>query len=142
LLNHDVFFIFFSKRLSWSYNPGHGSLNIGFSFYWVILVSWPEGHEFVTLPRIHVFRWELGFMICFNLLFIRLSWSHNLEIVLNGLTHIDFTHFYVIFLIKTFTNSIIQHRVWQRWLRIELHNLFWFALYGVISVLWPKSRIW
>jgi hypothetical protein len=31
-----------------------------------------------------VFDWELGLMICFGLFFIRLSWSYDPVIVLNG----------------------------------------------------------
>jgi hypothetical protein len=78
----------------------------------------------------------------FCLFFIMLSWSHDSRIVLNGLTSIDLIHFLCSFLIKIFTNYIVQYCVWQSRLRIELHNLFKFAFYSVILVSLLKLRIW
>jgi hypothetical protein len=49
-----------------------------------------------------VFDWELGFIIYFGLTFMRLSWPHDLGIMLNGLTHIDLAHFLCYFLINFF----------------------------------------
>ena len=85
-------------------------------------------------------------MICFVLLFVRVSWSYNSGIVLNELINVDLAHFYVIFLIKSFTNFIIQYWVWQGQLGIELDNLFWLTIYGVIYevilVPWLRKWVW
>ena len=89
-----------------------------------------------------VFDWELGFMTYYALLFIRLFQSHDLKMMLNRLTRVDLTYFCIIFLIRFFTNFVVQHWVWQGWLGIELYELFWFVLYEIISVSWPDSQIW
>jgi hypothetical protein len=83
-------------------------------------------------------------LFCFN--FVRVSWSYNSGIVLNELINVDLAHFYVIFLIKSFTNFIIQYWVWQGQLGIELDNLFWLTIYGVIYevilVPWLRKWVW
>ena len=99
---------------------GPSTLNF---FFIVLSSSHDSGYEFVTPPNSSfniVFHWELRFMICFNLLFIRLSWSHNLKIVLNGLTHIDLTYFYVICfdllsieLSQSYDQSLILFQIWS-----------------------------
>jgi hypothetical protein len=43
-----------------------------------------------------------GFMICFGLVFIRLSQSHDPGMVFNGLTQVDLAYFLNHFLIKFF----------------------------------------
>ena len=62
-------------------------------------------------------------MIYFSF-FIRLSRSHDHEIVFNGLTRVDLSHFLCHFLIDIFINLIIQHWVRHGRLGIEFHNLF------------------
>jgi len=60
----------------------------------------------------------------FWLFFIRLSIPHDPRIVLNGLTLVDMSHFLCYFLIKIYINFIVQHCVWQGWLKIKFHDLF------------------
>jgi hypothetical protein len=105
-LGHLFYFIFLRGYL------GLMSFNIRFVFYWVVPISWPGLRiwqvNLVDLidffPSIY---WELGLMIYFGLIFMRLFWPHDPKIVLNRLTHIDLAYFYAIFLIKFFINSIV-----------------------------------
>jgi hypothetical protein len=51
--------------------------------------------DFFKIPSFNiVFEWELGFMIYFGLIFMRLSRLHDPRIVFNELTHIDLYHFF------------------------------------------------
>ena len=115
------FFYFLSKRLSRYHDSGHGSVNIGFAFYCAVPVSCPKSRvwranlvdsvfliDFFLISSFNiVFDEKLSFMICFILFFVRLSWSYNSRIMLNELINADLAHFYVIFLIKSFSNFII-----------------------------------
>ena len=89
-----------------------------------------------------MFNWELDFMICSGLPLIRLSRPHDSRIMPNELTRVDLTHFLYHFLLKIFTNFIIQHWIWQGQLGIEFYNLFWFTLCGVFLVSWSESYNW
>jgi len=79
----DLLFI----RLSSSYDPGHGfgrltqlthSLSLSLSLS-LLIDFFFQFHQFILCVD-----WELGFVICFGLFFIRLSWSHDSGIVLKG----------------------------------------------------------
>ena len=102
------FFYFFLKRLSQSHDLSHWSFNNEFYFYWDVPVSWAGSRVWRVNPIDSVFYnwlfppnssfnivfdWELGFMICFGLFFIRLFRSHDPMIVLNRLTRVDLAHF-------------------------------------------------
>jgi hypothetical protein len=50
-------------------------------------------------------------MICFGVLYIKLSQPHDSRIVLNGLTQVDLALFLCHFLISIFINFIVQHWV-------------------------------
>jgi hypothetical protein len=72
------------------------------------------------------------------------------------------TQFFIYFIFTSFSSSFFHHffyflvnkiiiiikikrskiRLWQGWLRIRFHDLFWFGLYKVISVSLLKSRVW
>jgi hypothetical protein len=121
------FFSFLSKKLSRSHDPGHRSFNIGFSFYWVVLVSWLGLQVWLVNPTDLVFFHWLFFqfhhliinivfawvIIYFSLLFIILSRPHEPWIMINGLTRVHLTYFLCYFLIKIFINFIIQYLVRQ-----------------------------
>ena len=76
-----------------------------------------------------VFDWELSFIICFCLFFIRLSLPRGPRIMLNELICVDLAYFLSNFLIKIFTNFIIQHWIWQCCFIIEFYNFFFNLLY-------------
>jgi hypothetical protein len=72
-------------------------------------------------------------MICFSLLFIRLSLSHNSGYRFSGLTQVDPIYFFV-----SFFNQFFQfqfHSSTLVLLGIEFHKYFQFNFYMVISVL-------
>jgi hypothetical protein len=76
----------------------------------------------------HYVDLELSFIICFNLLSIRLFQSHDPGREFDRLT-------LVIFLCLFFVINCFQfHYSTLSLLEIELHNLFWFTFYGVITV--------
>jgi hypothetical protein len=96
-----------------------------------ILVLW-RGHEFDRLTRVNSSRffyfffnvifeylvdWELSFIICFDLLFRGLSWSHDLGYGFGKLTRIytsTFFHpsyFNWVFLISSFIIRLIENCV-------------------------------
>jgi len=108
LLNHIIFSIFLRGNLGvmiWITGPS------ALDFIFVGMFSSHDlGHRFSELTQLThffcfffsilsfniVFHWELDFMICFNLVFIRISRLHDLRMVLNELIRVDSTYFYVI----------------------------------------------
>jgi len=76
----------------------------------------------------------------FYLFFMRLFQSYNLGWGFHKLTQVNlgicFLLFFNIIYFFQFHSSILG------WLGIDLHNLFWFSFYIVITILWHGSQIW
>jgi hypothetical protein len=86
------FFHFHLSKLIWLRIESHKLFQFG--FYWVILVSWPGSRVwqvnfsyfflfflinfFFNFIIRHWVYYKLSFIICFDLHFIELSWSHGL----------------------------------------------------------------
>jgi hypothetical protein len=113
-----------------------------FSFYEFIMVLWfgsrvrPIDLRFFFLIFFNFIiqywvDWELSFIIYFGLCSMRLSWFYDLDHEFGRLTRM---FFYVFFLIDFF----LFHPSTLGWLQIELRNLFRFAFYVIILILWPK----
>ena len=75
---------------------------------------------------------KIVFHIFFYLLYTGLSHSHDPGC---GLAQIAL-EFFLSFFFLQFHHSILG------WMRIRLHNLFWFAFYEVISISWIGSWVW
>jgi hypothetical protein len=122
---HNFFFDFLSMNLSWYYDLGQGLgqltwgfFSFSFSFFFNFIIQyWVD--------------WELSFIVYFGLCSMRLSWFYDLDHEFGRLTRM---FFYVFFLIDFF----LFHPSTLGWLQIELRNLFRFAFYVIILILWPK----
>jgi hypothetical protein len=79
----------------------------------------------------------LNFIIYFDLFSIRLSQSHDLDRKFGGLTRL--TWVFLPFFNQIF--FLFHHSTFYS-LKNRFHNLFWFAFYEVILVLWSKSHVW
>jgi hypothetical protein len=112
-----------------------GSDQIIFVIFWIIFVLSFCPSIFYLLEI--EFQLMLSFIICFFFL-ICVLWGYlnliTLVMSLDGWIKLTWVVFCVLFLIIFFQ----FHLSTLSWLRIELHNLFWFAFYGVFLVLWPK----
>jgi hypothetical protein len=79
--------------------------------------------------------WELGYII----FFIYFLWGyHNLITRVTSLA--NWLEFLFLFLVDFFFKK--NYHSMLGWLRIRLHNLFWFAFYEVILISWTESRVW
>jgi hypothetical protein len=74
----------------------------------------------------------------FCLFFIRLSWSYDLRIVFNGLTRFDSGCFLCLLFNWFFFH--VYHSTLSR-LKIEFHNLFYFAFYENILISQSRSQV-
>jgi hypothetical protein len=140
-------------------------LLICFFFYEVISVSWLKlwvnlidssffciflNDFFFNFILQHWVDYELGLMIYFCLVSMRLSWSYDLiyfwfafyEVIsvswLKSWVNLIDSSFFCIFLNDFFFQFYPST---FGWLWIRPHNLFWFALYEVILILWLGSRV-
>ena len=151
LINFILYFHLLKLHLSWNELYGFS----WFAIFKDIPVSWPN-YRFCKLTLTQVFfillynvfflsilslnvwvYWEINFIICFNLLSMRLSWSYNLDYGFCRLTQLTWV-FYPFFY-WFFFNFIFQH---LSWLGINFHNLFWFVFYEVVTVSWLKLKVW
>jgi hypothetical protein len=97
--------------------------------------------EFFSLDFIlqHRVDWELDFVICFYLHFMRLSLSHDSGHWFSELTRVDSSCFLCHFL---FVFLILSHPSMSSWLRIGFHNFFQFTFYEVILISWFRPHGW
>jgi len=94
-------------------------------FLWDYLISWSDSQ--VNLSWLQSF---------FDLLFMRLFRSYEQGYRFGELTRVDLSFFH------SFFNFFFQfHPSTLGWLRIRLHNLFWFTFYEFIMVSRPKLWI-
>ena len=122
-LSFIIFFSdFLSMNLSWSYDLGQGLGQLTWGFFFLIFFN------FIIQYWVD---WELSFIVYFGLCSMRLSWFYDLDHEFGRLTRM---FFYVFFLIDFF----LFHPSTLGWLQIELRNLFRFAFYVIILILWPK----
>jgi hypothetical protein len=75
-------------------------------------------------------------MIFFRLLSMRLSWSHDSSRMLNKFTRVFFLSFLIGIFLLFHPLAFVFFFLW-----INLHDLFWFVLYEIISILWFESRV-
>jgi len=126
-----VIFYFFMK-LSWSHNSGRGfnmltMADLSFFFVFILLIF---------LFHLSILSWlknELHNF--FYLLFMRLSWYHDLDYGFSRLIHVDLGRFYAFFISYFF--QLCPSTL--GWLKINLHSLFWLSFYRVIMISWSES---
>jgi len=101
-------------------------------FFLSLLLSW----FFFQFHHL-IFDWFGIRLHIFFLFSMRLSHS-LLDHMFGGLTQVDLGLFLIFFNWLFFQ----FHLLTLDWLRIELHNLFWFSFYGVILVTWSRLQLW
>jgi hypothetical protein len=154
LFNWPLFFQFNHSTSSWLGIRLHDLF--WFVFYEVLLASWLESRvwrvnpadlsfffklfdwHFLYFMIRHWFDCELGFMICFVLLSMRLS-SLMLEsrVLRVNLGRLKLFHCVL------FLNWFFFHfqPLIMSLLKIKHHNLFWFSFNRVITISWPSSQV-
>jgi len=111
LLLIDFFFYFHPSTLIWL------RIELFIFFYFLFM-------KLTRVWQVHPGWSRLFFVLFFNFNLILQNW-------------LTWVFFFFQFLVETFQ----FHLSIFGWLEIILHNLFWFELYEVISVLWPESRV-
>jgi len=126
LVDLSFFFQFHPSMLGWLRIKFHNLFL--FSFFKVIPVSWPESKLiqvffwsflifFFNFILQYLIDWELSLIICFDLLSIWLSWSHELGHEFDRLTLVKLGHF-CCFLIEffNFIFNIWLIKNWALWI--------------------------
>jgi hypothetical protein len=119
------FFCLLSMRLSLSYDAGHGFselTRVDLCYFLCSFFNWFFSISYIIQ---HWVYWKLSFMICFDLLFIWLSWSHNSSRGFCRLTQSFFLSFFFKYYFFQFFHSILSC------LEIAHHNCFYFFYIGL-----------